>query len=293
MFSLPIPSHFARSLLLALGIVLPGTLRADVTGYWRFELGAFREDSSGNGLTLGDPGSGGTPSQLEIPGTGDGSSFPSIIPATGASNDYAASFDGGDRFQIPDSSVFNDTTFTIEAFINTNTTNTNQKGIAGQWSATGDQRSWLFAVSGSMKLNFLISTTGLNTITIAPTILPALELDKDYYVAITVNLADTSANGITFYQQNLTDGGALLSQSVAHSGTSVFDANVNFTIGSTDQPSSQWNGLIDEVRMSDEKLSSAGLLIPEPSSFALLGVGLMMLQARRFRGRGKAAGDRE
>jgi hypothetical protein len=250
-------------------------------GYWRFESGGFLLDSSGNDRSLTTPGASAAPTELARPNSGDGADFPEFIPATGQSNDGLARFDGGDRFQRADEPAFTDTSFTIEAFVNTASLSGSQKSVAGLWSSTDNQRSWLFSVGGSLQLNFLLSTTGSNTITVVST-LPALELDKDYYIGLSVNVADTSANGLTFFQQNLTDGGPLLSQKSTHTGTNLFDANVNFTIGSTDQPSSQWSGLIDEVRYSDSRLAASELLVvPEPSTLALLGVSLGFFVRRR------------
>lgn len=268
----------------AIGIV-PLTARAAVVGYWQFEdAPGFLEDSSGSGRTLTAVDAGTTPAQVTLPATGPGSAFATAVPGT----TKAASFDGGDRLRRADEAAFTDTTFTVEALINGSdfASNSSQKSIIGQWNSTGNQRTWLFAVNGSganAKLNLLFSTLGSDTV-IAPSGLPALDPGKDYYVAVTVDMADTSANGITFYQKDLATG-IVSSAGATHAGTSLFDATASLTIGSTDQPSSRFSGLIDEVRYSDAKLSAGQLMVsvPEPGSVALLALAASTALARRRR----------
>jgi hypothetical protein len=277
-----------RVLIGAVGAcILAGPLSASaaIVGYWRYEDSpGFTADSSGSGRTLTLPGGTGDPTQVILPGSGAGSNFPSAI----AGNAKAASFDGGDRFRVADEATFTDATFTVEALINGSdfATNGNQKSIIGQWNATGNQRSWLFAITGTAanaKLNFLYSTGGSDTVTVASG-LPALASNTDYYVAMTVDMTDLSANGLTFYQKDLSTGVAT-SAGATHANTSFFNASSALTIGSTDQPSSQFTGLIDEVRYSDTKLPASSLLVevPEPASVGLVMVGAMGLLMRRRR----------
>lgn len=266
-------------------VVWGAAAQAATTGYWRFETSpGFLADSSGNGRTLtAVPNA----AQVTLPGSGNGSTFPDPIPLTGSPNDSAATFDGtSDRLTTPDSAAFTDTTFTLEAFFSAPSLNSSNKSIAGHWTSTGNQRSYLIAVGTTNFLAFLFSADGIATTTVTSTFL--VGANTDYYAAATVNLADTSANGITFYLQNLTAGGALQSNGQAHAGTTLFDSTTTFAIGSTSQPSSEFTGLIDEVRMSDTKLAASELLIaPEPGSAALLGRGAGLLGLWRRR-RGQA-----
>lgn len=274
---------FLPAVLLCLGTFTP--LNAAVTGYWRFESGALLEDSGPNNLDLATGGAG-VPTQVARPGTGNGSAYPATVD--GNSNGSAASFGGSGRFTVPDNALFTDNTFSAEAFITTANTGTNTEAIVGHWNGntTGpiDQRSWLFTISGTNVLTFLYSTTGANTVTVSSG-LPALALNTDYYVGVTVDMADSSAAGITFYLQDLTNGGAMQIASVAHTAATLFNSNQPLTIGATAQPSSTWNGLIDEVRISDTKLTGDQLLmpVPEPSAIALAGLALGALGMRRRR----------
>jgi hypothetical protein len=254
---------------------------ASVIGYWQYEDSpGFLADSSPNNRTLTTPGSTSNPTQVTLPGSGPGTNFATAIPG----NTKAASFDGGDRFRLADEATFNDTSFTVEALINGSdfATNGNQKSIIGHWSSTSNQRSWLMAVNGTgtnASLNFLYSTTGANTVVVASG-LPAPSANADYYVAAAVDMNDT----ITFYQKDLATG-QVWTSSVAPADSTLFDSNVALTIGSTDQPSSQFSGLIDEVRYSDAKLSANSLLVqvPEPASIGVTMIGAMGLLLRRRR----------
>ena len=273
----------ALSLFVLASVAMPWSASAGIIGYWRFEGDStgFLADSSGNGRNLSTAGT--APTQYTLPVSGNGSAFPDPIPANSLSNASAASLGGSGRFTRNDEAAFTDTTFTVEAFINGSdfdTVNNSQKSIVGQWNSTSNQRSWLLAVDGNEKLNFLVSSDGgsTNQDTIVST-LPTLLANTDYYVAVSVNLADTSASGITFYLQDLTNGGTLQSSGVAHTRTTLFNSNNSLTIGSTNQPSSTFKGLIDEVRYSDTVLSADQLLInpvPEPGTLALLGVGALV-----------------
>jgi hypothetical protein len=270
--------------LAAVAVASPRTASATVLGYWQFEnTPGFLVDSGPGGRTLTSPGGAATPTQSTLQGSGAGSGFSNAIAGTSK----AANFNGSQYFQRADEAAFTDTSFTVEALINGSdfATNSSTKAIVGQWNATGSVRSWLMAVGGSgasASLNFLFSTTGANTTTLQSG-LSALQQGKDYFVAVTVDMTDTSTSGITFYEKNLTDNLPMEVSGVAHSGTSFFNSSASLTIGSTDQPSSQFTGLIDEVRYSDAKLAGSDLLVaaPEPSSLALLaGTGLAMRNER-------------
>lgn len=256
-------------------------MNAAVVGYWRFESGAFLADSSGNGFNLTNGSGGSAAAQVSLPASGGGSAFPTTIPGTGASNGSAASFDGGDILSTPDNPAFTSTTFTVEAFVTTGSLGATQ-AIAGQLSgASGNaNRSFLLAINGSgaLQMNYNSSSTAASG-------LPALEAGKDYYVAVTVDMADLTTSGITFYVKNLTDNTAMVSNGVTHTGTTLVDSAAAFAIGSTASPSSPWTGLIDEVRLSNTKLSGTELLmpIPEPSAAALAGLAGFLALGRRRR----------
>ena len=93
--------------------------------------------------------------------------------------------------------------------------------------------------------------------------LPALEVNKDYYVAASFDPTD-QASGLTFYVQDLTASGTLQSTSVGHSVDSLYDSTARLYVGTYNNDSSRrWKGLIDEVRFSDEVLPESRLLVSE------------------------------
>jgi hypothetical protein len=260
-------------------IMAPAT-EAAVVGYWRFEDSpGFLSDSGPDGRTLTNVGS---VVQYTLTGSGAGSDFPTIIPQTGASNTEAAQFSGTNLLTASDSPAFTSTTFSVEAFINGTNIGGGTRVIAGHWEGTINQeRSWTFQTTGTGNLSLQISPLGTGGGGLSELVASTFVLNNntDYYVAATIDLVDTSVSGITFYFQDLTAGGSLLSEGVGHTLTSVFDTPVPFTIGSTATPSAQLAGIIDEVRVSNTKLSQSQLLIsvPEPSAVALASLGAIFL----------------
>ncbi|MFA9479512.1 LamG-like jellyroll fold domain-containing protein [Phycisphaerales bacterium AB-hyl4] len=77
-----------------------------------------------------------------------------------------------------------------------------------------------------------------------------LEAGKDYCVAAVYN-----SGTVTFWVQYLTDDGELVSSEVSGFDTSLYDADSTFLIGNWNNGSaSSWEGLIDEVRLSNTAL---------------------------------------
>lgn len=89
------------------------------------------------------------------------------------------------------------------------------------------------------------------------------ELNRPYYVAVSVRIADTSPSGITFYLQDLSDPDSpLQTAQVAHRVTGHHRSSAALMIGGRDGSARhQWDGWIDEVRISDSARSEEQLLI--------------------------------
>ncbi len=254
---------------------------AATIGYWRFEGtgGDWLLDSSGNGHHLTANGSP-SPTQYSRPSTGPGSAFPNPIPQTGQPNLAAAQLSGSNQWlTAADNNAFTSNTFTIEAFLNISTLSLASTPIvAGHFQGNENQRSWFFAIKRSDgKLQLAISQNGTAAEVIGSPNL-ALTAGKDYYAAIAVNVTDTSANGITFYLKNLTDGGPLLSEGATHTVTSLHNSTALFAIGSQGRPGGAnfFPGIIDEVRFSNVVLPADQLIVavPEPGALALAGLGV-------------------
>jgi hypothetical protein len=280
------------SLLLA-GLLASATADATVVGYWQFEDGAFLDDSSGNGNTLTNVGG---MAQVAIPGSGNGSDFPTTIPQTGASNGFIADFtatSGVSGFSDADNasygSIATSGAFTIEAFINSGSGGGNPEDaryIAAQYDSGSSQRSWGFQVNQFDGMTLFLGDMG--TFWDSPdTANNILSLNRDYYVAVSFDIATDDA---IFYWQDLTGGGTLQSQTVslAVNATSLGDPTLDFTIGHSAESTKRWDagGFIDSVRLSNEALAESELLVsvPEPSTVALMlgaAAGLLVMLRRR------------
>lgn len=247
---------------------------AATIAYWRFEDDpGFLVDSSGNGHTLtgSNGGQAFPPSQVAT-------TFPNPVPQNGLTNLEAARFtaaavNNGNRLTTANTD-FLSTKFTIEMFINPTSIFANNSMLAGVLNASGNQRAWGFFLTPAGQLQLALSSTGLTGESITSTFSSAISAGNNYYVAVAVDLADTSANGITFYLQDLSGEGSLLTNSQTHTVTSLFASTASFSLGSQGSTGSTYNGTMDEVRYSNVVLSQGDLLaVPEPSSCAMLLIG--------------------
>tara|TARA_R100000027_G_scaffold1806_4_gene2010 strand:- start:4048 stop:4896 length:849 start_codon:yes stop_codon:yes gene_type:complete len=279
-----VPPLLSLAALICSSSVLP----AATLGYYRFESGAFQDNSQGTGSGLLNLGS--TPTQLAIPASGTGSAFPTTIEQTGASNGSLASLFGSDRFAVSDASSINITSdFTIEAFIDRKATTSTTQYIASNWYTSGNYRSFALGVAGTTGVGggsagalFLLLSDGGSDVSIFQTGL-TIGLDTDYYVGVSFDQSDQTS-GITFYTQDLTSGGALLQSSIGHDIDHLNVGSGALQIGAYDGNKSNFQGLVDEVRISNTALSESELLvIPEPSAFALVLSGSAFLCIARRR----------
>ena len=308
LFRFRFPSHpvFKRLFqCLALQIVVSASLEAATIGYWRFEENAFLADSSGNGYALTTPGSFGSPAQYALPATGIGSNFPSSVG--GHANGHAVQGAGANNtFQnrqlstnigAPGTNL--DKELTIEAFFNLSYSSASSSSvIASQGAGATSGASWGLTVTsggssvGGRNLVFQYNKTGGTwgtDLALIDTDI-VIELDKDYYVAFTIDFADVTSAGVTVYLKNLTDDTELQVLNLTHSSnfTTMAKTSAPLTIGTGNDGTLPFYGVIDEVRLSDTKLGYNDLLIaamiPEPSTYAFLaGAAATLLVVRRRR----------
>ncbi|MFA9478843.1 LamG domain-containing protein [Phycisphaerales bacterium AB-hyl4] len=270
-----------------LASVVADSADASTIGYWRFgdnpnEPGSLVADSGPNELDLALAGGAPLPTQVTLPATGPGSAFPQAVPLTQDSNTQAASFDGGGYFSLSDTSDFEITNqMTIEAYVNRSSM-VGTRFLAAHNTTSGNNRSWFFGVTNAGQLRFGSSADGVGSTNQNSTFASedTLEAGKDYYVAAVYN-----AGTVTFWVQNLTDDGELASSVVTGYEASLYDADSTFLIGNWNNGSAtSWEGLIDEVRLSNTALNENQLLaVPEPASLALLGAGGLLVLTRRKR----------
>lgn len=290
---------------------------AAVVGYWRMEdsnnLGL---DSGPNGLNLTNYGGTATPQVVYAPHpvSGDGSYFPSTITGVGANTGQAvwSGATGAERnattgqqgliLQYTSQSVLAGlSSFTAEAFVNSDQFLTWESNIVSLYrGASGTQSGNTFtfrtSTNGANKELSLSMGSGTSGKTYWSGV--TLLTDKDYYVAVSFDLTKqgTGTAGVTFYIQNLTDNGPLqvISKDI-DTGTIVNAPASTYSyleIGARKESSymargdMKWNGVIDEVRISDTVLAQGDLLVnsvPEPASLSVLLIGGGLLAMRRRR----------
>lgn len=263
-------------------MIMLSSASAATVAYYRFEDNLTNSANPGTG----DLTATGSVTTTSLAGSGATSDFFNPVPQTGASNTQTASgfsgsenngFSTGDFFDLSGNDAF-----TIEALFNASSTS-NIQTIAAQWLTVSGGRSFYFNVRDGGQLALYASGDGNNAETyISNTSGLQATAGKDYYAA-----AAFSTSGVSLYLQNLTDGGPLSSQSFNVNLTNVRNSGGDFTVGGFNNNFNYaFSGSIDEVRLSDTKLSESELLtVPEPSSFLLAliagGVGVLVLRRNR------------
>ena len=270
-----LPSALRITGLLGCFLLAAATAHSATVGYWRFENAAtsqagasndWLDDYSGNNLPLVPFGANPQPTQQVLPATGPASTFPLSVSRTGSDNDFSAKLLTNNSAlrttYDPEQFTFS-TAFTLEAFVHpvTLTTTTGAINIiAGHYRAEASthRRSYALSVNSSGFLEMILSSDGITPQRVTSTF--SVQNGVDYYVAAAVTLGNPGS--VTFYYQNLTAGGALQTQTVAHTVATLYNALTFFTIGGQGYDGSlTFRGYIDEVRVSNENLPASGLLV--------------------------------
>ena len=279
--------------LAAAASLLPA--RAATIGYWRFENSSdLGLDSSGNSRSLTNSGA----ASYTLPASGRGSHFFDPIPQTDASNSAAASLinSEADYLSTADPFTSGSQDFTIESLVNVNSVDSVSatRVIAAQ-ASTSSNAAWQLVVTGASSslgarnLVLQLNTTGSSGSFISLDSDFQFTLGSDYYIAAAVDFTLTGVS-VTFYFQNLTAGTALQTVTRTNALTSIYNTTAPFTVGrgvAGDGTARYFDGIIDEVRLSDTALTSSQLLatVPEPRSIALLTLSsaALLLILRRHR----------
>ena len=167
--------------------------------------------------------------------------------------------------------------FTIEAYINLKTPQDSDgvRTIVSQGGTAAGERGWVFGVTGKrspmpqtlvLKLNADRAAGGAAASEI---VFSGLHIAQDtpYFVGVSVRLNDPSEQGITFYAKDLTDSDDPLHKvQVMHAVTAGVGAAVPLVIGGTLKGGeAAFDGLIDDVRLSDGSLAADDLLLSNPN----------------------------
>lgn len=172
--------------------------------------------------------------------------------------------------------------FTIEAVIELRSlyADANVRTIVSHWNGDTSHRGWNFGVtstkSGYKPRNLILQLVGGTPRksgtdkptyeVIASNLRP--ELNRPYYVAVSVDVDTPSESGVTFFMKDLSKPEAPLeTASAPHGVIGDFHTDLKLVIGDRDgKRRSRWDGLIDDVRVSRERLSVEQLLINDGAS---------------------------
>jgi hypothetical protein len=181
------------------------------------------------------------------------------------------------KFEVPNSGSLVSAAFTIEAFalLKSVYSDASVRTIASIWDGNASHPGWSLGVTGrksSSKPQTLVlqlvtepmeGSGGLEAVFSGLNI----ELNKPYFVAASIDLADTNETGIIFYAKDLSnDDEPLQVARVPHRSAIPIRAPANFTIGGRDtQLDHVWDGLIDDVRLSSSVLKPEQLLLTSES----------------------------
>jgi len=177
------------------------------------------------------------------------------------------------KLQVPDNHLMPQYDFTIEGFILLRSTDNGGalRTMVSRWDGRQNQPGWSVGVTGtksdyqtqSLVLELIGDTAkdgagGYETIPSGLTI----ELNRPYYVAVSVRIGDTSDTGVTFYLKELAPNATLRTTHAPHKVTANHQSNLPLVLGARDPPKHQvWDGLLDDVRLSAKALKPEELLL--------------------------------
>jgi len=148
--------------------------------------------------------------------------------------------------------------------------------IAGQWSGDPSHPGWALGVTGQESrskprmLVLLLSGTDGQGKPVHESILSdlTLKLDRSYYAGVSILPATADQQGsVTFFLKDLANTDEpLLTSTVAHPVSSLAAPAGPLFIGAADAGNREqlWDGLIDEVRISEGLLTADGLFLQHP-----------------------------
>ena len=167
--------------------------------------------------------------------------------------------------------------FTVEAFVYLTSLYEDAKvrTIVSHWDSNPAHSGWSLGVtsikSSYQPRNLIMQLVGntkagdLKYEVIASNLRP--ELNKPYYVAVSVEINETGGQGVTFYLQDLSKPALpLQTAKVGHPVTGAYRSDRNVMVGGRDGSADHhWDGIIDDVRISNAALTQQHLMIHVPA----------------------------
>jgi mono/diheme cytochrome c family protein len=178
-----------------------------------------------------------------------------------------------ERLMVVNNDSFPTEDFTVEAFVLLRSLyeGSEVRTIASHWGGKNSEPGWALGVSSLKSMRrpqtLVLQLSGKDAAgkALYEPIFSDLHinLNKPYFVAVTVNLTNTSEGGVTFYAKDLSnDDEPLQVAKIAHRVVSGHRSPVSFAIGGRAVDKSHlWDGLIDDVRLSRAALRQEQLLL--------------------------------
>jgi hypothetical protein len=179
---------------------------------------------------------------------------------------------GHPGFPVPHADMLPKGDFTIEAFVYTRSVADTAavRTIAGKWAGSLKEPGWGFAVTGKGSrrkpqtlVMQMIGTKAEGTLGEEAVFSDQhIALNKPYYVAAAVRLATATEPGlVTFYVKDLSnDDEPLLTAKVKHAITGGLANTQPLVLGNRGKGTAGFDGLLDDVRLSDTALGVDQLL---------------------------------
>ena len=187
------------------------------------------------------------------------------------------------RFQLADGVKLPSEQFTLEAFVYLRSVfdDGTVRTIAAHWNGDTKSSGWAVGVTGKKSAykpqTLVLQLWGKDATdkSASEAVFSGfhMQLNRPYYVGVAVNVADAGDNGVTFYLKDLAnDEEPMLVYSTTHKVVKIpafsprptgkaSEARV-FTIGGTvGKQERSWDGMIDDVRLSDTVLAQKQLLV--------------------------------
>jgi mono/diheme cytochrome c family protein len=181
------------------------------------------------------------------------------------------------KFEVPNSGSLVSAKFTVEAFVLLKSVydDASVRTIAALWDGKENSPGWSLGVTGRRSrhrpqtLVLQLASEATEGSTGVEAIFSGLNIqfNTPYFVAVSVDLANTNESGVTFYSKDLSNDDEPLQMAyVAHRTAEPIRATANFTIGGRDTRLDHvWDGLIDDVRLSNAVLKPEQLLLTSES----------------------------
>jgi hypothetical protein len=178
-----------------------------------------------------------------------------------------------ERFEVPASPAMPQGDFTLEAFVMLKSLyeDGQVRTIASHWDGNNKHPGWAFGVTGKKSANkpqtlaLQLCGQGGKAGVQYEAVFSGLhiELNRPYFVAVSVKLGETNETGIVFYAKDLSnDDEPMQSVRMPHAITTPLAGHAEFVMGGREgQNAHLWDGLIDDVRLSNGALRQEQLLL--------------------------------